>query len=159
MHASERLVANETIQTFDAERELAQCERALGRQSARAQSFEMLGKCVLRSVDDAQEESVSKGAKCVRVKLRGLKRNAAVVLGTAGTADDDLIRALDDSEPLVREHAAWAVEAVHTRGQAPEPPSASTGRGAASGPAATARSPCGISPRRYRCTRGSPRGR
>ncbi|MEP6495850.1 MAG: HEAT repeat domain-containing protein [bacterium] len=46
-----------------------------------------------------------------RAKLRGLKRNAAVVLGNTGNAGDvDLLtRALDDSESLVREHAAWAL--------------------------------------------------
>ena len=43
-----------------------------------------------------------------RAKLVGLKRNAAVVLGNVGTAEDAdvLERALDDHEPLVREHAA-----------------------------------------------------
>ncbi len=46
-----------------------------------------------------------------RAKLRGLKRNAAVVLGNISTPDDVdvLTRALDDPEPLVREHAAWSV--------------------------------------------------
>jgi len=46
-----------------------------------------------------------------RAKLRGLKRNAAVVLGNVGTAEDVelLTDALDDEEPLVREHAAWAL--------------------------------------------------
>ncbi len=46
-----------------------------------------------------------------RAKLRGLKRNAAVVLGNVGTADDVevLVRALDDEEPLVRSHSAWAL--------------------------------------------------
>ena len=40
-----------------------------------------------------------------------MKRNAAVVLGNVGTPDDVdvLTRALDDEEPLVREHAAWAL--------------------------------------------------
>jgi epoxyqueuosine reductase len=49
-----------------------------------------------------------------RAKLRGLKRNAAVVLGNVGTDDDVgvLTRALDDDEPLVREHAAWALARV-----------------------------------------------
>jgi epoxyqueuosine reductase len=47
-----------------------------------------------------------------RAKLRGLKRNAAVVLGNVGTDDDVdvLTRALGDPEPLVREHAAWALK-------------------------------------------------
>ena len=52
-----------------------------------------------------------------RSKLRGLKRNAAVVLGNVGTPDDvDVLeRALDDDEPLVREHAARALEAIRGR--------------------------------------------
>jgi HEAT repeat protein len=37
-----------------------------------------------------------------------------VVLGNVGTDDDVgvLTRALDDDEPLVREHAAWALARV-----------------------------------------------
>lgn len=52
-----------------------------------------------------------KGSPMKRAKLRGLKRNAAVVLGNVGTADDAdvLTRALGDDEPLVREHAALAL--------------------------------------------------
>ena len=46
-----------------------------------------------------------------RAKLRGLKRNAAVVLGNAIAAEDIpvLEAALSHDEPLVREHAAWAL--------------------------------------------------
>jgi epoxyqueuosine reductase QueG len=46
-----------------------------------------------------------------RAKLRGLKRNAAVLLGNVGTEDDVdvLTRALADDEPLVQEHAACAL--------------------------------------------------
>ena len=49
-----------------------------------------------------------------RAKLRGLKRNAAVVLGNIGTMEDVpvLRQALADPEPLVREHAAWAMERI-----------------------------------------------
>ncbi|HET7458856.1 MAG TPA: HEAT repeat domain-containing protein [Gemmatimonadaceae bacterium] len=52
-----------------------------------------------------------------RAKLRGLKRNAAVVLGNVGTPEDVdvLTRALDDDEPLVREHTAWALERLAAR--------------------------------------------
>ena len=60
-----------------------------------------------------QEEfsAAFKGSPMKRAKLRGLKRNAAVVLGNAGdpSALPSLIAALSDSEPLVREHAAWAL--------------------------------------------------
>ena len=60
-----------------------------------------------------QEEfsAAFKGSPKKRAKLRGLKRNAAVVLGNAGdpSALPSLIAALSDSEPLVREHAAWAL--------------------------------------------------
>jgi epoxyqueuosine reductase len=57
-----------------------------------------------------------KGSPMKRAKLRGLKRNAAVVLGNVGTADDVdvLTRALDDEE-LVREHVAWALEQLTHR--------------------------------------------
>ncbi|HYF24147.1 MAG TPA: HEAT repeat domain-containing protein [Baekduia sp.] len=56
-----------------------------------------------------------------RAKLRGLKRNAAVVLGNVGTREDvtALERALEDDEPLVREHAAWALAAVEARAHRP----------------------------------------
>jgi epoxyqueuosine reductase len=54
-----------------------------------------------------------------RAKLRGLKRNAAVVLGNVGDRDDVdvLTRALDDPEPLVRQHAALARAQVRRRGR------------------------------------------
>ena len=65
-----------------------------------------------------EEFSVAfKGSPMKRAKLRGLKRNAAVVLGNVRTASHTekvedvqvLTRALDDPEPLVREHASWAL--------------------------------------------------
>lgn len=57
------------------------------------------------------------GSPMKRAKLRGLKRNAAVVLGNIGTSDDAdvLTEALGDDEPLVREHAAWALERLAAR--------------------------------------------
>jgi len=53
-----------------------------------------------------------------RTKRRGLARNAAVVLGNRG--DPSALGVLEqaaahDPEPLVREHAAWAVEHIRTR--------------------------------------------
>jgi len=53
-----------------------------------------------------------------RTKRRGLARNAAVVLGNRG--DASALAALEqaaahDPEPVVREHAAWAIERIRTR--------------------------------------------
>jgi epoxyqueuosine reductase len=52
-----------------------------------------------------------KGSAMKRAKRRGLARNAAVVLGNVGTRDDVLLlqAALAHDEPVVREHAAWAL--------------------------------------------------
>jgi epoxyqueuosine reductase len=46
-----------------------------------------------------------------RAKRRGLLRNVCIALGNIGdpVAVSALIRALDDAEPLVRGHAAWAL--------------------------------------------------
>jgi epoxyqueuosine reductase len=59
----------------------------------------------------AEFSTAFKNSPMKRAKLRGLKRNAAVVLGNVGTCDDlsALTTALDDVEPVVREHAAWAL--------------------------------------------------
>ena len=61
--------------------------------------------------------AASENSRMKRAKLRGLKRNAAVVLGRVGTEEDVdvLTRALDDEEPLVREHAEWALAHITRR--------------------------------------------
>ena len=53
----------------------------------------------------------------LRVKRRGLLRNVCVVLGNIGTPDDlpVLRRAEQHDEPLVREHAGWAVRQIESR--------------------------------------------
>ena len=55
-----------------------------------------------------------------RAKLRGLQRNAAVVLGNTGTADDvPLLETNEEREELrVRDHAAWALTAIRRQAQA-----------------------------------------
>ena len=52
-----------------------------------------------------------KGTPIVRARRRGLLRNVAVALGNWGdeAALPPLATALDDGEPLVRAHAAWAL--------------------------------------------------
>ncbi len=59
----------------------------------------------------AKFSAAFRGSPMKRAELRGVKRNAAVALGNVGTPDDVdvLMRALDDGEPIVREHAAWAL--------------------------------------------------
>jgi len=52
-----------------------------------------------------------------RAKRRGLMRNVCVALGNVGTADDlpALQKARVDSEPLVAEHAQWAINRINQR--------------------------------------------
>ena len=75
-----------------------------------------LRKGILGMTQDEFSRAFSK-SPMKRAKLRGLKRNAAVVLGNVGTSEDTdvLTRALGDEEPLVREHAAWALARVERR--------------------------------------------
>jgi epoxyqueuosine reductase len=70
----------------------------------------------LLEMSQVEFSATFKGSPTKRAKLRGLKRNAAVVLGNVGTTEDTdvLARALDDPDPLVREHAAWALGRLGT---------------------------------------------
>ncbi|MGH2592162.1 MAG: tRNA epoxyqueuosine(34) reductase QueG [Anaerolineae bacterium] len=56
------------------------------------------------------------GTPILRAKRRGLLRNVAVALGNWGdeAAVPPLIGALNDAEPLVRAHAAWALGQIGT---------------------------------------------
>ncbi len=58
-----------------------------------------------------------KGSPVKRTKRRGLLRNVCVALGNVGTPDDlpALTRAATQEEPLVAEHARWAIERIHAR--------------------------------------------
>jgi epoxyqueuosine reductase len=66
------------------------------------------------AMNDEDFRRAFKGSAMKRAKRRGLARNAATVLGNIGTTDDvdALVRALDDPEPLVAEHATWALEQI-----------------------------------------------
>ncbi|HEX4638248.1 MAG TPA: tRNA epoxyqueuosine(34) reductase QueG [Chthoniobacterales bacterium] len=52
-----------------------------------------------------------------RIKRRGFLRNVCVALGNVGTEDDlpVLRRAAGDPEPLIAEHAAWAIGQIEKR--------------------------------------------
>jgi epoxyqueuosine reductase len=55
-----------------------------------------------------------KGSPVKRAKRRGLLRNTAVALGNWGDREaiPVLEKARQDPEPLVREHAAWALHRI-----------------------------------------------
>lgn len=54
-----------------------------------------------------------------RAKRRGYLRNVAVALGNSGDlhALPVLQNALNDDEPMIREHAAWAIEQINQRAE------------------------------------------
>jgi epoxyqueuosine reductase len=58
-----------------------------------------------------------RGSPILRAKRRGLLRNVAVALGNLKCAEAEpaLVRALEDGEPLVRGHAAWALGQIGLR--------------------------------------------
>jgi epoxyqueuosine reductase len=69
-----------------------------------------LARAILAMDDETLRAAFSR-SPMKRAKRRGLKRNAAVVLGNVGTTEDvpALVAALDDLEPVVRKHAEWAL--------------------------------------------------
>jgi len=64
-----------------------------------------------------------KGSPIKRAKRRGYLRNVAVALGNSGdpSALPALEQALNDSEPLVREHAEWAIQNIKRKRQDEKP--------------------------------------
>lgn len=68
------------------------------------------------SWDEKRFRDFFRGTPIFRIKRRGFLRNVCVALGNLGDASalPALERALNDPEPLVREHAAWAIERIRT---------------------------------------------
>ena len=68
----------------------------------------------LLQLDDAGFKSRFAGSPILRTKRRGLLRNVCVALGNTGdaTALPALERATHDTEPLIAEHAHWAIEQI-----------------------------------------------
>ena len=65
----------------------------------------------LLALDEAGFAARFRGTAILRTRRRGLLRNACVALGNSGSPDGvpALAGALGDPEPLVRQHAAWAL--------------------------------------------------
>ncbi len=66
------------------------------------------------ALDEAGFRARYSGTPLMRAKWEGMRRNACVVLGNRGDAAalPALERAADDTDPVVRSHAAWAVRAI-----------------------------------------------
>ena len=75
----------------------------------------------LLQLDEAGFKSRFTSTPILRTKRRGLLRNVCVALGNVGdrTALPALEKAANDSEPLVAEHARWALEQVLSRERHP----------------------------------------
>ncbi len=71
----------------------------------------------LLSLDDAAFKARFAGTPMLRAKRRGLLRNVCVALGNTGDSGalPALARAAMDPEPLIAEHARWAIEAIESR--------------------------------------------
>jgi len=71
----------------------------------------------LLELDEAGFKSRFGGTPILRAKRRGLLRNVCVALGNVGSraALPALEKAVRDSEPLIAEHAQWAISAIEAR--------------------------------------------
>lgn len=71
----------------------------------------------LLSLSDAEFKQRFAGTPMLRTKRRGVLRNVCVALGNVGDVDalPALQRASCDSEPLIAEHARWAIDQIQER--------------------------------------------
>jgi epoxyqueuosine reductase len=71
----------------------------------------------LLSLDDSNFKQRFAGTPLLRTKRRGLLRNVCVALGNVGndTALPALEKAALDPEPLIAEHARWAIDQIKAR--------------------------------------------
>jgi epoxyqueuosine reductase len=72
-------------------------------------------------ITDAEFRALFKNSPIKRIKRRGFLRNVCVALGNAGDVPDipALERAAADPEPLIAEHAAWAIQRIEERRKEP----------------------------------------
>ena len=68
-------------------------------------------------LNDAEFRVLFKNSPIKRIKRRGFVRNVCVALGNVGDRSDlpALERAAADPEPLIAEHAAWAIKQIQDR--------------------------------------------
>jgi epoxyqueuosine reductase len=73
------------------------------------------------ALDEAQFRILFRRSPIKRIKRRGLLRNVCVALGNVGNSADlpALRRAAFDPEPLIAEHATWAIDRIMERSALP----------------------------------------
>jgi epoxyqueuosine reductase len=69
------------------------------------------------ALDDAAFRELFRGSPIKRIKRRGFLRNVCVALGNTGTNADlpALQKSANDAEPLIAEHAVWAIREITQR--------------------------------------------
>lgn len=69
------------------------------------------------SLDDDAFRQLFRKSPIKRIKRRGFLRNVCVALGNIGTREDlsALETVVHDPEPLIAEHARWAIARIHAR--------------------------------------------
>jgi epoxyqueuosine reductase len=72
---------------------------------------------------DPEFRALFRNSPIKRIKHRGFLRNVCVALGNVGGLSDipALERAAADPEPLIAEHAAWAIQRIHDRHKQAQP--------------------------------------
>jgi epoxyqueuosine reductase len=68
-------------------------------------------------LNDAEFRNLFRDSPIKRIKRRGFLRNVCVALGNVGDEADlpALKKAVADPEPLIAEHAAWAIDRIEKR--------------------------------------------
>lgn len=92
------------------------------------------------ALTEEQFRDMFRGSPIKRIKRRGFLRNVCVALGNVGDAADlpALERTAQDPEPLIAEHAMWAIEQI--RRKSPNPNHQTTGNNQS--PIIKSRGPC-----------------
>jgi epoxyqueuosine reductase len=69
------------------------------------------------ALDETQFRALFRRSPIKRIKRRGFLRNVCIALGNVGTREDlpALRRAASDREPLIAEHAVWAINHILER--------------------------------------------
>jgi len=69
------------------------------------------------AMDEAAFRAAYSGTPLMRAKWEGMRRNACIVLGNSGGTPQlpGLRAVLDDPDPVVRNHATWAIARIESR--------------------------------------------